>query len=164
MLWSDLLIKDFTGQTLLLCTGMTDWRKKGSFPISCDHDFFHFLKLNISTQRARTARYGQLRPRASTESYNGALNLNFFCISQKIFIYFSESENSISRQERRARTGRYGTLTGHPAEQAVRARRVSRAQGTSQRPTSVRRCQAHRAHLPAVGKHLLRGFLDFCFC
>ena len=25
-------------------------------------------------------------------------------------MYFSESENSISRQERRARTGRYGTL------------------------------------------------------
>ena len=82
-------------------------------------------------------------------------------------MYFSDFVPCISLSQKTpflARSGEQGPVgMAHywPAEQAVPARRVSRAQGTSQRSTSVSRCQAHRAHLPAVGKHLLGGFLDF---
>ena len=90
-----------------------------------------------------------------------ALYIRFFSLSLKKISSISLSQKTPFL----ARSGEQGPVgMAHcPAEQAVPARRVSRAQGTSQRSTSVSRCQAHRAHLPAVGKHLLGGFLDFCF-
>ena len=91
-----------------------------------------------------------------------ALYIRFFSLSLKKISSISLSQKT-PFLARSGEQGPVGMAHYWPAEQAVPARRVSRAQGTSQRSTSVSRCQAHRAHLPAVGKHLLRGFLDF-FC
>ena len=90
-----------------------------------------------------------------------ALYIRFFSLSLKKISSISLSQKTPFL----ARSGEQGPvgMAHWPAEQAVPARRVTTAQGTSQRSTSVSRCQAHRAHLRLFGKHLLGGFLDF-FC